>query len=530
MTRGCARDASAKTSLGDSAQDSLIDGVPPDPGVVARAHLAPTLPQLWALVVLAAVFIVLGLGRVGLHDFWWHAGVGRWIVENRQVPDADIFSFTQRGQPFSYSMWLVEVAFYALLTAGGPPLVIFVHTLVITGAYGLLLLVNRQAAGGNLRLASVVTLIAAAVGVTNWNVRPQTVSFLFLCVTYYVLERSSSRMEGGEGGSQATRGLWTLPPAFAVWANSHGGFVFGLALIGSVVAAQLIGWLRRRRNFPTQLVVVAIASAASTLLTPLGTGMVGYVLGLFGHPVVRQAVVEWMPPTVRTLSGQMFFGFLILLLVALVASRYRLKIRESIRLLLFGALALMAVRNVAWFGIVAAPTLAACLSQRGGRRGPVRSGGGRRRANLAVAGLVGVLAMLSLPWIRSYLPVAGASEPLVSGDTPAAAVGFVRGLSQPRRVFHSESYGSYMIWASPEIPVFIDTRVELYPAQQWFDYLSISRARYDWEALLDAYEIDTLLLQRGKQDDLIRAASAARQWDRAYEDERAVVFRLAEGL
>jgi hypothetical protein len=319
-------------------------------------------------------------------------------------------------------------------------------------------------------------------------------------------------------------------PLFLVWANCHGGFVFGLALVGSAVAARLIDWLRGETSFPTRLVVVAALSAASTLLTPLGTGMVGYVLGFVRHPITSSLNQEFRPPTVRTLSGQMFFGFVIVLVIVLVTSRYRLKVREAVRLLVFGGLGLMAVRNVAWFGFVAAPTLAASLSHSMKGKGRILEGDARRRrANLAVAGLIGLLAVLSLPWFRSYLPVPGATEGYLSSDTPTAAVEFLRGLPQPMRVFHSESYGSYMTWASPEIPVFIDTRVELYPPQQWFDYLALNGARHDWEMLLDKYGVDTMLLQREKQDDLIRAAGESGAWERVYGDRGAVVYVRASG-
>lgn len=485
-----------------------------------------TLPQIWAFASLGGIFIILALFLVRPHDFWWHVRVGQWIVENGRVPNTDLFSFTQTGQPFAYQMWLMEVVFYLLLRAGGLPLVIFFHALVITAAYGLLFRVNQRAGGGDLRRAAVATMAAAAVGLHNWNVRPQTISFLLFAVTLFLIERHAAHLPAG--GSQRGGGwaLWGLPPLFVFWANAHGGFVFGLALLGTYLLACLLAWLRRQGRFPIHLLLVTGLSTTATLLTPSGLGTVDYILGIFHNPVIRQLTVEWMPPTLQTAGGQLFFGFLVAWIVLLLVSRYRPTPRESVRLLLFGGLALMALRNTSWFGFVAAPTMAASLRCWAAHRGVTQgTAAGRPRINRAFAVGVGLLALFSLPWFRPYVPLAQWRRVYVHPETPVQAVAFLRDLGLPGRVFHSESYGSYMIWASPEVPVFIDTRIELYPPAQWGDYLALSYARYDWEAILEQYEVNTLLLERERQQPLIEAAMQSPAWERCYQDEQAVIFQ-----
>ena len=264
---------------------------------------AISLPQLWALVSLAGIFTILGLWLIRPHDFWWHVRVGQWIIEHGRLPSTDLFSFTRAGEPWAYQSWLMEVVFYLLLRLGDLPLVVFFHAVVITAAYGLLLRLNRQASGGDLRWAAVATLAAAMTGVANWNVRPQTVSFLLFALTLYLIERHAARLSAEHSTLGNDRKLWWLPPLFAIWANAHGGFIFGLALLGTYLLARLLAWLRRQEGFPTQVLWVTVLSAAATLLTPLGLGMVEYVLGFFRHPVTRAQNMEFLPPTIRTLPG-----------------------------------------------------------------------------------------------------------------------------------------------------------------------------------------------------------------------------------
>jgi len=509
--------------------------------VLARAgRVAVDLPQLWALVALTGIFIILALWLIRPHDFWWHVRAGQWIVENGRIPKVDLFSFTRAGEPWAYQSWLMEVVFYLLFSAGGLPLVIFFHAMVITAAYALLLRVNQHASGGDLRWAALTTMAAAAVGVANWNPRPQTVSFLLFGLTLYIIQRHAALRPAGPPASslrpaarsqlRGDRLLWWLPPLFAFWANAHGGFVFGLALLGAYLLARLVAWVRRQDRFPAKLLLASGLSAAAILLTPLGLGMVDYVLGFFRHPLTLSRNMEFLPPTVRTLDGRLVFGFLAALITLLFVGGYRPTLHESVGLLLFGLLALMARRNVAWFGFVAAPTMAASLrcwaSRRGAARG-VRKG--RPGVNRALAALVGLLALLSLPWFRPYLPVPAWRRAYVSPETAVAAVAFLRDLPQPLRVFHEQGYGSYMIWASPEVPVFIDTRVELYPLAQWDDYFALSQARYDWEAILERYGVDTLLLHRELQEPLIEAATADPDWEYCYQDEQAMIFQRTGG-
>jgi hypothetical protein len=480
------------------------------------------LAQLWAIAALAGIFVVLQLTLVRPHDFWWHARAGQWIVENGHVPDTDFFSFTRAGEPYAFGMWwLMEVVLYLLLRAGGLPLVIFAHAVVITIAYGLLFVVSRRAAGGDLRWAAVTTFAAAAVGFDNWNVRPQTISILFFALTLYLVERDR------EPGS--ARALWWLLPVFALWANSHGGYVLGLALLGTHLFACLLAWLRGQRPFPTHATLVTLLSTAAVLLVPLVLGLGAHGLTIFQHPVVRQLTVEWMPPTIQTRSGALFFGLAIALVALLLVSRYRPTPGEGLRLLLFGVLALMARRNTIWFAFVAAPTMAASLRCWLGTRGPAEEATARRRPiNLGIALMAGLLALLSLPWFRPYLSLPEERRAYVSAETPVEAVAYLSSLS-PGRVFHSDAFGSYMIWAVREVPVFIDTRIAHYPPAQWQDYLALSQARYDWQAILERYEVDTLLLEREKQEPLIEAATAAPGWERLYEDEQAVLFQQRGG-
>jgi hypothetical protein len=466
-------------------------------------------------------------------DFWWHLAMGRAIVAQGAIPTADSFSYTQLGQPFFNQGWLAELLMYGLYQLGGIPLILISQSLVIASAYGLLLrlCIIRS---GRLRLSVALLLLATLpLSFTNWVVRPQSYTFpifvgFLTILTEYRLGRSNR--------------LWLLPPLMALWANMHGAFVLGLALIAITFAGELLKrrrtnderrtindeWNLRPSSFVLRpLVIWGIITALATLLNPRGIGVLGYVRNLVGSSSVTTLVEEWAPPTIRDSggSGLIFFLFLIGCGAVLIYARRRPDLTD---MLLFGAflwLALGATRNIVWFGFVATPLLAAqaatLLPAPVARRSP-----GSPTLNAALIGVLGLLLLLGLPWVKPALlpPSVGA---LLSEDTPVAAVERLRaGPARPRHLFHSEGFGSYLMWAAPEQPVFIDTRIELYPYEQWRDYINLGQAN-NVEELLRKYEIDGLLLNKQRQAALVAAARADATWVVRYEDDRTIYMLRA---
>src|SRR3954453_23434958 len=50
-------------------------------------------------------------------DVSWHIVTGRWILDHRQIPVADPFSFTALGHPWVATEWLADVALASAFNA-----------------------------------------------------------------------------------------------------------------------------------------------------------------------------------------------------------------------------------------------------------------------------------------------------------------------------------------------------------------------------------------------------------------------------
>lgn len=495
----------------------------------------PTLNHVWLFAAVALIALRPLLIPIPPHDFWWHMAMGRLIVETGTISTTDSFSYTQFGQPFFNQGWLAQVLMYGIYSLGGVPLILVVQSVVVALAYGMLLwLCIRRS--GTLRLSvGLLLLLTLPLSFNNWNVRPQT--YCFPLFVGFLVILTNWRL------GHPTPRLWLLPLLMVLWVNLHGSFVLGGVLIAltfvGVGAQRLLAgrWWKAEAQtggepgIPVQTVQPSLRSlllwgavtAVAMLLNPRGIEVLSYVRGLLGTSAIANLVVEWAPPTRRDAIGTIFFLFLFFAIAVLAYAR---RPPDTIDMLLAGAflwLALSAIRHIVWFGLVSTPLLVMqAATWLPAERGQTTRRGfaGVPALNATLIGMLALLVVLGLPWIKPHLglpPVLGA---LLSPDTPVAAVTYLQAEPQrPAHLFHMMGTGSYLIWAAPEQPVFIDTRIELYPYQQWIDYINLN-AGNDAARLLDKYHIDGLLLDNEEQESLLAVVRRDPTWVVRYEDEQ----------
>ena len=494
--------------------------------------------HLWPLTVLLGIFAFLNTHPIRPHDFWWHMAVGREILATGHIPTVDTFSFTAAGTPYpSYAaFWLPEVVLYGLYTLGGPALVVFVHSLTVTAAYGLTIALAWRISG-NPRIAAAATLFAAALGINDWNVRPQAFTFflapLFLWAVHEIRRGAGFSLQPCIRGS-GLRWLAVFPLGVALWVNCHGSFPLGLLIVGLWGADEVWGAVRggeggRGSARPLPRIAAAASAlalaAAASLLNPRGPGALSYLAGMSVHPVIQGMVPEWAPPTFSTLTGALFLTGLLATAALLAISPRRPEPLELLLFLAFGALGLRTVRGAIWFGLALAPVWAAHLSAVFGTslRSVPHYKGDLPATLLAV--MLTASALVTLPWFKERLPLPPAKAGLISAETPVAATEFLLRERLPSPLFHAMPFGSYLVWAAqPEYPVFVDSRIELYPVEVWLDYLHISAAGCGWEERLARYGVRTLMLSPQEQPALVAAARASPRWRQVYEDTAAILF------
>src|SRR5262249_14993251 len=225
---------------------------------------------LLVVVVFLSIFTY-GLTRPTDIDFWWHLRTGQLIAETGAVPRVDPFSFTAARRPWVAHEWLWELGVFHLYRLGGFRAALLLSAAIVTLAYVVLYRLLRYL-GANEIAAAALVLWAAFLGVPNLGARPREFTFLFFAIFLGRLYRH----RGGEPGQ-----LWLLPLLMPLWANLHGGFVFGLGLLGLFALSETVAWLAGRGPAPRQLWVVTLVAIVATGLHPLGPRVLLYPLDYY---------------------------------------------------------------------------------------------------------------------------------------------------------------------------------------------------------------------------------------------------------
>lgn len=481
----------------------------------ARERL--TIDATWGVAVLAGLFLLVEQLQIRPNDFWWHLRLGQLIVETGSLPSVEPFSFVIAGEEWLNQPWLAQVVLFATFEAGGAAAILLLHAVTITSAYALVLFAVRLRDYG--RAGAIAVLVGAAAGSMNWAVRPQSFSLLFFAALIYLIE---SHRRGARGR------LWLVVPLFMLWANTHGVFIYGVAVLGIYVSSQLIALgLRGLRGNAAAgdwregatVAAIGLLALAALAVNALGpAGLVRYTLELAQQGPVARNLGEWQHLGLEHRDG-VAVAVSVVLLVALSWRRTRLLTADQwVTIALSLALAITIRRAAVWYGMLLIPPLATLLRA----RLPRAAGPGDVRLNAALMATAVLVAAVSFPVWRGALPH---STPLIEEHTPVAATSALcEQVEDGARVFQDFAFASYQTWACPRLAVFTDSRLYPFSWEQWEDYIAVSAASEGWQAVLDRYSITHLFLSEQRQPLAIAAARNSECWRSVYRDANAEIF------
>ena len=363
-----------------------------------------------------------------------------------------------------------------------------------------------RARGASPAHASALSLAGFVVALQALAMRPQLFAIALFAASVWAL----ATREEHPGR------VWLVPLFTLFWANLHGSFVLGPLLIGLVWIEAL---LDRKRSEARRLMLVGIATVLATFLTPFGPLVWKYAYQLASDPVVRNNVSEWAPVTIRSFGGAAFFISGVAVAVLLARREGQARWADLLWLTVFFLLALPAVRGIVWWSLIAPVVVAAYVREkRPGAEDPAARHG-TPLFNRLVVGVLLVGILLALPWWRAGSTTAMLSQAPVGLSNAAG-----KALAPGTRLFVSEPWGSWFEQALPSIPVFVDPRIEIFPTGVWDDYTEIRAGGSRWQAILDRWRIQAVVVDREDFPRLLSVMQASKEWTPVYQDHDGVLF------
>ena len=466
---------------------------------------------LWISLAIIPLVALSFLFSIHAMDYWWYLRIGQETLALGAVPITDTISWTQAGKSVIYQPWLAGVIFWLVYALGGSTLTYLLRGVLLGGAFAMLWVLARQASGP--RLATVLILIMGLSSTNNWQVRPQLFAYPLFALCLYSLYQWHQ-------GKDKT--LWVLPVAMLLWSNLHGSFALGLILAGT---ALVFGNGNRK-----SLLVVIGMMAAATIINPRGFGNWQFLNFMLRSPSDQLFSLEWFPPQNSGWQLNIFFAWMLAIAPIAALSNRRPSLMEWVLFVGFGWLAFSGIRYVIWCLFILVVITAAPLADlmRGKLDSAVKTSSAT--LNISIAVLFAFLALLYLPGIREAWWT-DAPQVYAPESNPVAAVAWLKEHPDlPGPMWNDFAYGSYLAFALPSRPTWLDTRFFVFPPQQMQDYQVISHGSEGWDDLLQQYKVNLLFLSAGGQSQLVEHLTASPEWCEQYRDNYTIIFSRCEPI
>lgn len=406
-------------------------------------------------------------------DIYWHIKAGEWMVENLAIPGTDIFSASDPERAWTPFQWLYEVLVHEVASHAGFFWIRVLHAGLFLGSFALLYRLFRKRAP-SLLIAGFLLALALILAEDRLRVRPEVFNFFFFA---FLLPDLMSR----------DLGRWRAFRLVAVsilWANLHAGGALLLPLSAAALAfGHFLTWLARRDD-PVTRTRMHSGLAKLALATLPMLPMPGFVKGVYTAFAMYQdsmvLIPEWHPPTAyfyTELAGRLTTHHVVCGIVPY--------------LLLFtvGGIAVLGLRRGGWkgfvtrrdMGLLSLAFLLVLLGAKSARfiyldavalfllvlvyRDEIARVLQPLERKLVVVALSGVMLGISFEYSvliqrRGLTRALGLlkydHEP---GMFPERASDAIAGMGLQGRIFHSTSWGGYLIWRHfPQCTVFTDGR------------------------------------------------------------------------
>ena len=478
-------------------------------------HASPMrgLLPLWVGVFIYALFVLAGNRLLIDPDTLWQVAVGQWILDHRAVPETDVFSFTMHGQSWISTQWLAQVLYAKAFAVAGwsGPVVLAAAALAATFAL-LTKFLSRQLSETH---ALVFVAAALALIVPHALARPHVLAMPVMVLWVSSLIAAADRRGVPSFGSLG----W-----MALWANLHGGFVFGLMLIAPVALdAVLNADVAHRKSLALRWVAFGLAALLAGCCTPYGWNSLLASQKILSLGAVLPLIREWQAADFGGIGA-----FEVCLLLGFGLALWRgIKLPPMRIVLLLGLLhmALAQDRAAEILGLLAPLVLAVPLAREIG--GAKVSNSGSSNSVMAAPIRGGLLAGVALALVAGTFAYGSVHRfaPHMRGS-PVAAVVELKKLNLTR-VFNDYDFGGYLI--ANGIPTFIDGRTELYGEKFFMNYIravAVMNPDNLFQVFAD-YRIEATLMRTETSANKLMAHIDG--WQKAYADDIATLYVRSPG-
>lgn len=403
-------------------------------------------------------------------DLFWQRRLGEYVLLHHALPTAlGSDTFSAAGAPWVPQEWLLGIVAAFAFDGHALWLLSVLAGLALFAAL-ILTAVRAKLAGASLYATLAVLLFAGICLEGPFAIRAQVLAWPLLAALLLALD------------SEGDAVLWAIPVTIA-WANLHASVTIAAPVVW--IDALLRLWRRGINDRGVRLrLVLAIAVPLAMLCTPLGIKLPVYAIGLL-HSPVRQFIAEWQP--LRGLNTQVVAGLLPLAAIVVYGAfrgLWRTRPRDIVLTVVMAVWAVLSVRSIALFAIVAAVPASLVIATGEGWSDPLT-----RRT---YAWLSAVAAVILIPLTGWF---AYRANPMMKvWAPPQTEIEALERQPGEHRLFCVEFSWCALALGEPNMRVFLDGRADPYPYAVWQAFYTVAALQPGWQDALDRYRVNAVLV------------------------------------
>jgi len=356
-----------------------------------------------------------------------------------------------------------------------------------------------------IKITSFYGIFFLSANVFSLGFRSQLITYLFFLLLLLILEKSEKNKNY----------LFTLPPLFFLWVNSHIGFFIGLIVLGFFVFHHFL----RSPLKMKWLLFVFLLSFFATLMNPFGVNVYQEILNHASSPL-NKMIAEWVEPPfwqsiliiASTLTG----------LSAILRQKYKF-IFNILLILFFSFLALKVRRNLPFFYTSFFYVFLNNLS--------LKFNFSKKLNEITVPILTSLIILVAIIHIPKTIRFDTSwNEYCYKGLSVLPCQALKKYPQLSGNVYAMYEWGGFLIWQKPKIKIFVDGRMPAWKDENgkspYQVFLDIIQTQPGWNEKLNRWKTNYLLITNGTFLDLLLQKEAGKyHWRQMYRDEVAVVYK-----
>jgi len=458
-------------------------------------------------------------------DLWFHLLYGRSIFDNHTLtPDHTIYSWTTSSNSNIYCSWLGQIIYYLGYSFSGLTGIIVLRYLASTLFFLTIyyLALNRSTLLNPLTWFSAILSILIIGPATLDKPEALSLSLMSLLVLNYFMFKNRPT------GSPLL--VYLFPVIMLIWANTHGGFVFGCIYLLIVGIGETVSQILSKNSaLPMQryfhLLCALILSAMAIFITPYGYRYIQQlIISMSDNQLANHYnfVIAYMRTfDVQGIKMQLFAYPAIATLLFVfwpTLKKHELDIVPILTNLVFAFLFTKYIRATYFW----APVFTLTIAYYAGNfkiANPVK--------NRFVMTSIAITSILLSGWIlyqEKHYPSKGRWLDFEIGEFMDIdeEIGFIKNNYPTLRLGNMYDHGSYILWTMwPQTKVMIDARY--FPYTEWFDdYINFETGQ-NVEDFIKKYPFDIVEIKHSAIA-LIKWFFDSKDWKLVFYGKGAAIF------